>query len=119
MRVGVSGAAAPSEVWDRFTRPQRWPSWAPHLRSVTCADTQIRAGTQGVVRGPWPLRLRFVVTNVQPAARRWTWRAGPVPMRHGVDADARGSRAWVELPAVLGIPYWPLLRWALSRLVRH
>lgn len=118
MRVAVAGRAAAAEVWDRFTRPARWPSWAPHIRAVECADDVIVAGTSGVVRGPWPLRVRFVVTEVDVRVQRWRWRAGPVEMRHGVQAAGSGSRAWVELPAAVAIPYYPLLRWALTRLVR-
>lgn len=118
MRVEVAGRAAPSEVWDRFTRPARWRSWAPHIRAVECPDAVIGVGTRGVVRGPWPLRLGFLVTGVDADMRRWTWQAGRVDMRHGVDDDLGGSRTWVELPTVVGIPYYPVLRRALTRLVR-
>jgi uncharacterized protein YndB with AHSA1/START domain len=121
VRVAVRGDAEPDEVWDRFTTPARWSSWAPHIRAVTCADARVVTGTRGHVHGPMGLRLPFVVDAVDHPGRTWTWTVGRairVTMVHGVEHADGGSRAWARLPALLGVPYLPLLRWALARLVR-
>lgn len=121
MRVEVTGSATPDVVWERFARPALWSGWAPHIRRVECEDERITVGTRGVVHGPWPARISFVVAEVDDAARRWTWsvgRAVTVTMAHGVEPTATGCRVWVRLPAVVGVPYLPLLRWALRRLAR-
>lgn len=51
----------------------------------------------------------------------WTPTVGPVRvrMRHGVDRLGKGSRAWVEIdaPRPLALPYAPIARLALRRLV--
>lgn len=121
MRVDVVGNATPETVWERFARPAQWAGWAPHIRRVECEAERITVGTRGVVHGPWPTRVSFVVDEVDAAGRRWTWsvgRAVSITMAHGVEPDGAGSRVWVRLPAVVGVPYLPLLRWALRRLAR-
>ncbi len=117
MRVAVAGPASEAVVWDRFTRPPLWSTWAPHIRGVDCDDERIRPGSVGTVRGVGPLRVRFVVTDVDDAARRWTWTfGGLVRMEHGVESDPTGTSAWVRMAAPLAVPYLPLLRMALRRL---
>lgn len=122
--VDAEGPAAPDEVWHRYSHASRWPTWAPQIRRVSGAGDPIAAGDRGWVHGPFPLRVPYTVLDVVPARRSWTWRVGRGPlsvvMSHGVDVLDVGSRAWVriDLPAPLALPYAPLARIALRRLVR-
>lgn len=121
MRISASGAATTEQVWERYATPSLWPTWAPHLRGVTCAVATIGAGSSGTVHGPVGLRVPFVVLVVDNVEHTWSWRVGRplgITMAHGVDPDVgTGSRAWVELPAVL-VAYAPIAQLALRRLVR-
>lgn len=121
--VDAEGPAAPDEVWRRYSHASQWSTWAPQIRRVSGASDPVAAGDHGWVRGPFPLRVPYAVLDVDPDAQRWTWRVGLGPasvvMEHGVDALDVGSRAWVRiaLPAPLALPYAPLARLALRRLV--
>ena len=122
--VDAEGAAAPEEVWRRYSHPSLWPTWAPQVRDVSGADDPVAPEDHGWVRGPFPLRVPFTVLDVDADRRTWSWRVGIGPasvvMEHGVDALRPGSRAWVRIhvPAALALPYAPLARFALRRLVR-
>lgn len=116
----TSGAATTEQVWQRYVTPELWPTWAPHIRRVTCADERVRAGSSGVVHGPAGLRVPFEVLVVDEVERRWSWRVGRpigITMDHGVDDDPEGARAWVGLPLALAA-YAPVARLALRRLVQ-
>ncbi|MEJ7795353.1 MAG: SRPBCC family protein [Nocardioides sp.] len=123
MLVSVEGPAAPTEVWRRYTSPAAWPGWAPQITHVKSPDDPIRPGTRGVVHGPLLVRVPFRILDVDPVGRRWSWRVGVGPlglrMEHGVDEVPAGSRAWVRIhaPAVLVLPYSPVARLALRRVV--
>lgn len=122
----VHGPICPNEAWDRYARPGRWSSWAPHITSATATTEVIGEGTKGRVVVLGVLRMRFVVTGVDHAARRWAWRVrcGPlvVKLYHDITPSTLspgGSTTHVQMtgprPLVLG--YVPLMRWALHRLV--
>lgn len=120
MRISATGEATPDVVWHRYVTPELWPTWAPQLRAVRCADTRVRAGSTGSAHGPALLRVPFEVVAVDETARRWSWRVGGpigITMEHGVDDVLAGSRAWVDLPVFL-LGYAPLAHVALRRLVR-
>jgi hypothetical protein len=120
----ASGPLPAGEVWRRYAEPSRWPGWAPQIRGVETAAARIAPGVTGTVRGPLGLPVRFTITDVDEAARRWAWdaRVGPIRMhlRHGVDADGPGSSTWLTArgPAPVLMAYLPLARFALHRLVR-
>lgn len=122
----VRGPVRPEEAWDRYTRPQCWPSWAPHITAVTATTEVIGEGTSGHIVALGILRLRYVITGVDHTARWWTWRVnrGPltVELYHDITPTTPspgGSTTHVRIsgprPLVLG--YLPLMRWALHRLV--
>ena len=125
--VRASGPADPSEVWLRYVTPRCWSGWSPQIRSVSGAplDESVSAGSTGTVHGPAGVAVTFTVTELDGAARRWSWRVRvgvvDLDMTHGVDFrhPTTGSTAWVRitgpLPIVLG--YAPLARLALHRLV--
>lgn len=125
VRVAATGRAGPEEVWARYAVPARWPEWSPQIRRVDTADPDapVGVGTRGVVRGPVGAAVPFEVTEVDGAARRWTWRvrAGFVPLHleHGVDPAGAGARAWVRIsgPFPMVAAYAPLAHLALRRLV--
>ena len=88
-------------------------------------------GTKGLVRGPLGVPLPFEVLAVDesdPARRSWRWRAGALGVRveleHVVEPDRSrlgGSRTVLVLsgPAPVVVPYLPVARVALHRLVRR
>ncbi len=117
--------SAPVEVaWLRYARPSLWPTWSPLIRSVEVGVDQIEPGLRGTVHGPPGVRVPFVVTSVDGAARTWTWRPrfGPVTLtlQHEVHEEPTGSstvlRIWGLAPVVLG--YAPAAQLALNRLIR-
>lgn len=121
MRITATGAATSDEVWRRYVTPELWPTWAPQLGRVTCADAEVRAGSRGTAHGPAFVRVPFEVLAVDEVERTWSWRVGRpigITMRHGVD-DARGggTTAWVEIPVWL-VAYAPIAQLALRQLVR-
>jgi hypothetical protein len=129
LRQSLTGAAAPHEVWARYTRPALWPTWSPHLREVDYPDAVVRPGTTGRVTGVGGVVAHFRVDAVDHEARTWSWsvRSGPLRLSfdHGVDAvpagaePAGGSTAWLVTRALwpVALGYAPLARLALHRLV--
>lgn len=127
--IAVTGQQPPDEVWDRYVRPARWSQWSPRITGVDYAPRRLVPGTKGLVRGPLGVPLPFEVLDVDEsdAARRsWRWRAGAlgvyVELEHVVEPDASrlgGSRTILVLsgPAPVVVPYLPLARLALHRLV--
>ena len=123
MRIEASGPRAVEEVWDDYTRPSSWPTWAPQIRAVRGVEDPILPGARGVVHGPLLVRVPFRIVSVDERTRRWTWRVGVGPLSvllaHGVDETRSGSCAWADVraPTVTVLPYSPLARRALRRLV--
>ena len=119
------GAAPPDEVWDRYARPARWPTWAPHLRDVHVDGEHLRPGLSGTVVGPGPLRADVVVGHVDTDARTWDWDVAAGPLRlhleHGVQpgGPGGGSRVWLRMsgPLPVLLAYAPVAALALRRLV--
>lgn len=123
MRIEASGPRSADEVWSLYTRPSTWPMWAPQITSVRGVADPITPGARGVVHGPLLIRVPFVIESIDEAARRWTWRVGIGPLSvvldHGVDQPQSGCSAWADVhaPSLLVLPYSPLARLALRRLV--
>lgn len=124
MRIEATGPAPTEEVWRRYTDPAAWPMWAPQITGVVGTVEPVLAGDRGWVLGPWWTRVPFEVLAVDAEQHRWTWRVGVRPaivvMHHGVDPVEEGSSAWVDIPLPwpLVVPYLPVARVALARLVR-
>ena len=127
LRLSAEGPVDPAEAWDRYLRPARWAEWSPQIRRVERSEEQIRPGGTGRVWGPPGLAVDFRVTEVDEAARTWSWQvrvlvAGVrLGLSHGVqEREGGGTRTWLTVrgarPVVLA--YAPLARLALSRLVR-
>lgn len=122
--VRARGPLGPAAVWERYARPATWSSWSPQIRHVDCHRERLAAGVEGRVVGPLGIAVPFTVDEWDDAERRWTWtvRFGPVRLRleHGVDARAEGSSTFVRIhgPAPIVLPYLPLARLALHRLLR-
>ena len=129
LRLSATGPVHPDEVWDRYTRPARWPGWSPHLREVDYPEAVVRPGTTGRVTGAGGVVAVFRVDAVDHAAHTWSWsvRSGPLRLSfdHGVDAaggapgQVDGSTAWLVTHALwpVAVGYAPLARVALRRLV--
>jgi Polyketide cyclase / dehydrase and lipid transport len=123
--MAVRGPRPADDVWDRYVRPQRWPQWAPQIRSVVYPAEMLSTQTGGVVRGPGGLPVRFRILDVVATGpvRSWSWSvwaAGvQLHLRHTVEATTTGTRTGLTVqgfaPAVL--LYLPMARWALHRLV--
>ena len=127
--LNARGPAEPSEVWDRYVRPGRWPEWSPQLRRVSYdGGPTLTVGRTGRVYGPLGVSAGFLITAVAPAERRWSWRvtAGRIglDLTHAVEPDgaaaAGGTRTTltIEGPAPIVLGYLPLAQLALQRLVR-
>ncbi|QZY29740.1 SRPBCC family protein [Nocardioides coralli] len=123
MRIEATGPAPAAEVWRRYTDPAEWPSWSPQITGVVGTVDPVLPGDRGWVLGPLWARAPFEVLSVEDEACRWSWRVGMRPvavtMEHGVDGTDEGSAAWVDVhaPWPLVVPYLPLARLALKRLV--
>ena len=132
LRLAATGPVDPDEVWDRYTRPSRWPGWSKHLREVDYPEAVVRPGTTGRVTGVGGVVAVFRIDAVDHEARTWSWsvRSGPLRLSfdHGVDAtdatgaasgQVAGSTAWLVTHALwpVAVGYAPLARLALGRLV--
>lgn len=123
-RVAVTGRATPDVAWERYAEIAAWPTWAPQLHSVEADGPRLAAGRSGTVRVVGGFGVPFVVTDVDEAARTWSWlaRLGPLTMtlHHTLWPDPRGTRAGLVLegPVPLVSAYAPLTRVPLARLVR-
>jgi hypothetical protein len=122
VQAGTSarGPASAALVWQRYADPALWAGWAPQIRRVDTAATRIAPGVTGTVHGPLGVRVAFVVTAVDEAARTWAWDVtlGPLRLRlrHGVE-DGGATWLTVDGPALVVAAYLPVARIALQRLV--
>ena len=122
--LSAAGDATPAEAWDRYADPARWSQWAPHIMRVDCDEPRLVTGMTGRVVGPLGVAVDFVVDEADHVARTWAWTVhlGPIPLvlHHAVRSDPRGMR---DEPAARRarcpscIPYAPVARYALGRLV--
>jgi hypothetical protein len=120
----VRGPVPVEIAWARYADPRLWSSWAPQITGVDLdGHPPIHAGLSGTVRALLGLRVRFEVTEVDEAARRWSWTVHPplVTLRldHTLEPTSTGTRAGLVVPgpAPVVLPYVPLARLALHRLL--
>jgi hypothetical protein len=126
MRRGISetGALHPQAVWERYAELSEWKGWSPQIRWVQSAGTRLTRGLTGTVHGLFGVTADFEVLAVDEDRRTWSWRArsGPVTLtlHHAVLQVGTGTQTTLEIegPAVAVLPYAPLARVALRRLVR-
>ena len=125
LTLHATGPESPTEVWERYAVPSRWPEWSPQIRRVEVPVTRLTAGAHGRVYGPVGPGVPFEVDTVDEGARRWSWTvyAGPLRIRllHWVaDGPEGGSTTGLRLdgPALVLFGYAPLAQVALGRLVR-
>lgn len=127
MLVEATGPADPDDVWLRYTTPDEWPSWAPHMRDVTTDVPRLSPGATGRVLGPRGVSVDFRIDDVDPGLRAWAWtvRRGPLTVHmehHVLPTPGGGSRATMRVvgaPAAVLQPYRLLALPALRRLVRE
>ena len=121
----ANGPVHPEEAWQRYLRPERWREWSPQVRHVDSDSDVIVAGSAGTVRTLGGVAVRFVVLDVDSAARTWSWRVrvGPLVMvlEHLLHARPDGgTRAEVVIHAPFPVArlYLVPATVALHRLVR-
>lgn len=123
--VRARGDGDLDRAWLHYRTPALWSRWSPQIRSVDTDHPHrpVAVGTAGTVHGPAGARVSFVVTDVDAAARQWTWQvqAGLITLEleHGVVDTGRGTQAWARIngPLPVVLAYAPLARLALGRLV--
>ena len=91
---------APADVvWALVAQPGNWARWAPHLRGADgLGAPEVALGARGSARLLGVVRVPAQVT----AKRRgslWTWKVGPLTVRHRVSAVAGGTLVAMELEA--------------------
>lgn len=95
----------------------------PQIRGVETSADRLRAGVTGRVQASVGIGVAFVVTDVDPGRHTWSWLVHVAgrwfTLHHGLMAVAMGTRATlaIEGPAALVLPYAPVARLALRRLV--
>lgn len=111
-------------AWRRYTDLDEWSQWAPLISSVDASGRELRPGLSGVVHGPLGVQVIFVVDDVDPEVRSWSWsvRSGPLRLALSHEVVARptgGSVATLEItgPAPVVLGYLAPARVALTRLV--
>lgn len=118
MIVEATGPADPEDVWTRYTTPDAWPTWAPHMRDVATDAVRLHPGATGRVLGPRGVSVDFRVDDVDEDLRRWSWTVGRGPLsvhmeHHVLPVPGGGSRATLR---VLGAPAAPLQPYRLLAL---
>ena len=124
VRVEARSDATPERVWELYARPGRWSEWAPHVRSPRgLGEPEVEPGARGSVRLGGALPIPATIGGVEPG-REWTWRVGPVELRHTVTAADPGTLIGLELSAprplepAIRITYAPVARLVLANLAR-
>ena len=123
----VTGPAPVTLAWERYADPTLWSAWAPQIRSVETdgpGPQRIHVGMRGTVHALLGVSVRFKVTEVDEARRRWAWLVRlpllTLRLEHTVEPwRASGTRTGlvVEGPAPVVLAYVPVARLALHRLV--
>jgi hypothetical protein len=118
LRIRRHGPADKYLIWSRYRDPDRWSSWAPHIREVR-ADGPLRAGLEGEVVGVLGVTASFEVLEVDEDVGRWTWVVRSGPFRLRIEHEVADGLAGLVLsgPAPVVAAYAPVARVALGRLV--
>lgn len=122
--TSVTGSASVDVAWERYADPSQWATWAPQIRSVESSAPRIAAGVTGTVHALFGVSVDFEITEVDEAARSWSWTVRPpgltMHLEHTVEPwGEAGSRAGLVIdgPAPLVLTYAPIARLALHRLL--
>ena len=126
LTLRADGSADIGTVWDRYSKPSLWSSWAPQIRRVECSADTLAVGVTGTVYGVVPnLGAQFEVVEYDEDAHRWAWDvvAGPVRMHLDHSSESRigggtSTMLVVDGPVVAVLTYSPIARLSLEGLVR-
>ena len=126
LTLRAAGTADIALVWQRYSQPELWTTWAPQIRRVDCSADSLAVGVTGTVFGVVPnLGAQFEVVELDPESHRWAWDvvAGPVRMHldHASEARIGGGTSTtllVDGPAAAVLTYAPIARISLESLVR-
>jgi uncharacterized membrane protein len=78
VRRSFEVVAPVDDAWRRLAEVERWPEWAPHIRSVTVSPTgPLGPSSSGVLHVRRLGRTTFRMSAWEPP-RRWEW-AGSLP----------------------------------------
>ncbi len=127
LTLQAHGRLDADSAWERYADPELWSTWSPQIQRVERTTPRLSTGMTGTVRAGLLARptipVPFTVLDVDEARREWSWEAelGPVTLHldHGVVARGTGSSTWLRLvgPLPVALPYLPVARLALGRLV--
>jgi hypothetical protein len=126
LTLTATGTADLELVWERYSTPALWTTWAPQIRRVECDAESLAVGVTGTVYGVVPnIGARFEVVEFAPDEHRWAWDvvAGPVRMHLDHRSEARigggtSTRLIADGPAASVLVYAPIARLSLESLVR-
>jgi uncharacterized protein YndB with AHSA1/START domain len=115
--IAIEIAASPARVWAVMRDVERWPEWTASVTRVErLTPGPFAPGSRVRVLQPKLPPTIWTVTEVDDAARYFTWIAGAPGMRvvarHSVEATATGSRG------ALSLRYSGLFGPLLARLTR-
>ena len=127
LTLRADGTADLGLVWQRYSTPELWPSWAPQIRRVECSAERLAIGVTGTVFGVVPnIGARFEVVEFSDEEHRWVWDvlAGRVRMRIDHRSESRigggtSTTLIVDGPAASVLVYAPVARISLESLVRR
>ncbi len=127
LTLRADGAADLPLVWERYSRPELWSTWAPQIRRIECSAPTLAVGVTGTVYGVVPnLGARFEVVEFVEAEHRWAWdvQAGRVRMRLDHRSEARigggtSTTLVVDGPVVAVLTYAPVARISLEFLCKR
>ena len=120
------GTADLDLVWQRYSVPELWTTWAPQIRRVEVSEPTLAVGVTGTVFGVIPnVGAAFEVVEFCAEEHRWAWDvvAGPVRMHLDHRAEARigggtSTTLVVDGPVAAVLTYSPVARISLEALVR-
>jgi len=121
------GTADIDLVWQRYSLPELWTTWAPQIRRVEVSEPTLAVGVTGTVFGVIPnVGASFEVVEFCAEEHRWAWDvvAGPVRMHLDHRAEARigggtSTTLVVDGPVAAVLTYSPVARLSLEALVRR
>jgi uncharacterized membrane protein len=95
------------QAWDVLADVESWPTWAPHIRSVTVEPSgPLGPSSSGMLRLRGGMRATFRMAAWEPP-RLWAWvgRAGGLTVHydHRFEPGAEGSTTMVWVVSLSGI----------------
>lgn len=124
LTYSAASSADPDAAWALISRPDRWRRWAPHLRgAIGLGRPEVREGAVGLVLVGLAIPVPARIVDKQEG-RSWTWRVGPLEVRHLVRPLRSGCEVVMELSApaplerVLAVSYGPVVSLLVGNLAR-